>query len=82
MDIKTIFTVRKILSPFIIIYFSGFIGIKKFKTNINKLHNKAIEENRNNIWFTKKAVSTYLITAFFSFVNLFAWILSFYFIFR
>jgi hypothetical protein len=82
MDIKTIFTVRKILTPFIVIYFSGFIGIKHFKRNINKLHNKAIKENQNDIWFTKKAIFIYLNTAFFSFINLFAWILSIYFVFR
>jgi len=81
MDIKTVFTIRKILSPFIIIFASGIIGCLNWKYLINKLHNKAKEENRDNVWFAKKSISLYLSVAFFTFINLFSWCILLYFVF-
>jgi hypothetical protein len=77
MELKRVFTIRKILTPFIVIFASGFIGCCNWKGFINKLHDQAKEEKRDNVWFTKKAISLYFSTAFLTVVNLFAWSIFF-----
>lgn len=73
MNIKTIFVLRKILTPFIIIFFAGFIGCYKWKTFVNELHQLAAKENKNDTWFTKKVIGLYFHVVFTTFINLFAW---------
>tara|TARA_R110002167_G_scaffold78327_2_gene216829 strand:- start:545 stop:793 length:249 start_codon:yes stop_codon:yes gene_type:complete len=82
MELKTIFTIRKILTPFIVVFFSGIIGIIKWKEFINDLHKKAIEEKRNNVWFTKKSISLYFKIVLFFFINLLSWSILILFIFN
>jgi len=82
MKYKTIIILRKIFAPFIIIFFSGFVGCYNFKKFTKEIHNKAIEEKRTNVWFAKKAIRLYFSIFFFTFLNIFSWIGLIYFIFR
>lgn len=82
MKLKTIFIIRKILTPFIIIFFSGFIGVFKWNVFVRKLHHKAHKENKNNIWFTKKVIALYLKVVFTTLINIFSWIVLIYFLFN
>ena len=82
MDLKTILVLRKIATPFIVIFFAGFVGCKNWKTLINDLHNKAIKEKRNNVWFAKKSIQLYFHIVLLSFVNITSWIIIIYFIFN
>ena len=81
MNLKKFNLLKKIATPFIIILFSGFVGVLHFKDFINELHKKAKKEKRNNVWFTKKAILLYLHITFLFFVNFSAWSLIGYFIF-
>jgi hypothetical protein len=80
MELKTVFTIRKILTPFIVIFFSGFVGCYYFKESVNKLHDQAKEKKYDNVWFTKKVILLYSNIVFLTFVNLFAWSILFYFL--
>ncbi len=73
---------RKIITPFIIIFIAGFIGIYNFNYFINQLHDKAKEENKNNVWFAKKAIRLYIHVSFTTLLNLFAWLYLFFIMFN
>ncbi len=73
---------RKIITPFIIIFIAGFIGIYNFNYFINQLHDKAKEENNNNVWFAKKAIQLYVHVSFTTLLNLFAWLYLFFIMFN
>jgi hypothetical protein len=74
--VKSINILKAILSPIIFLYFIGFVGCFHWKLIMQELHRVAKEEIKNDVWFTKKAVSMYLKTAFFTCMNLFFWVSS------
>ncbi len=69
-----------IIAPFVILYFSGLIGIRNFYTWTWELHDKAKKENKTNILYTKKCIALYLRVVLSSLINIAAWILTIYFL--
>lgn len=82
MKFYTYVKIRKIglitIAPFVIIYFSGFIGMKNWYDTVWDLHEKAHKENRTSEWFAKRCVSLYLKVALFSCINIIAWFFTIY----
>jgi len=65
-------------TPVIVLYFSGFIGMKNWFEDVNKLHDKAHEKNKDSVWFTKKVLQNYFIVTLFSIINFLCWIITIY----
>jgi len=82
MNYKQIRLLRKILSPFILFYLTGFVGIIHFKEIINELHKRAKYEDRNNVWFAKRCFFVYFQTFFLTILNIVSIIMTFYFILK
>lgn len=67
-----------IISPIVILYFSGLLGMKNWITTVFELHEKAHKENKTSQWFAKKCVLLYLRVALFSCINIAAWFYTIY----
>jgi hypothetical protein len=81
MEFKTMIILRKIATPFIIILLAGFVGVYNWNNFINDLHNKAIKEQKNNVWFAKKSIILYFHITFLTLINIISWLTILYFLF-
>ena len=72
---------RKIATTFIVILLAGFVGVYNWNNFINDLYNKAIKEQKNNVWFAKKSIILYFHITFLTLINIISWLTILYFFF-
>ena len=82
MNLKTVRISRLLISPFISLYFSGFIACYKWKKKVDSIHLQYMKEQKNDIQFAKRMIAEYFYVFFLTSINILFWFTTIYFILK